>query len=421
MEDSNAAVEVSNDGSGLKWWSFSSPQRVSFGVGSRRLLPDVVRDLGARVLVCTDHNMVAAGVIAPLVESLTKTPDVEVLVYDEGEAEMGFDGAEACVDAVRSFGATVVVGIGGGSNLDLAKVVAARLCDDRPISRWAAEGLPQRALAVVALPTTAGTGSEVTPIAVLTDERRHLKVGFQNHVLLPRAVLVDPELTLTCPASVTAHSGMDALSHAIESLLDISFADKPTQAYADQAFVGKNPYSDALAIEAVTLIGRSLARAVRDGDDLAARTDMALGSLLAGMAFAAAGTAVIHALQYPLGALTRTAHGHGNAVLMPSAVRYNSSARRSEAARIARILGSTSDVDDVAASELADVLGELALEVGITPNLRSIGVNETDLDSLASAALGITRLLNNNPRPMDHEALVDVLRGALDFVPGVRW
>jgi alcohol dehydrogenase len=314
----------------------------------------------------------------------------------------------------------VVVGIGGGSNLDLAKVVAARLCDDRAISRWETEGLPGRALAVIALPTTAGTGSEVTPIAVLTDERRHLKVGYQNRVLLPRAVLVDPELTLSCPASVTAHSGMDALSHAVESLLDISFEDKPTQSYADQAFVGKNPYSDALALEAVTLIGRSLVRAVRNGDDLAARTDMALGSLLAGIAFATAGTAVIHALQYLLGALTKTAHGHGNAVLMPSAVRHNSSVRQSEAARIARILGSTADLDNDAAWELGDILGELALEVGITPNLRSLGVNETDLDSLASAALGITRLLNNNPRPMDHDSLVEVLKGALDFVPRAR-
>lgn len=404
----------------FKWWSFATPQRVSFGVDSRQLLPEVVRGLGMRILVCTDHNLVSAGVIGPLVDSLRSEADAQIVVYDEDEAEIGFEGAERCVAQVRSFAPTVVVGIGGGSNLDLAKVVAARLISERPIEQWMTVGVPSDALPVVALPTTAGTGSEVTPIAVLTDEARQIKVGFQNHVLLPRAVIVDPVLTLSCPARVTAFSGMDALSHAVESLLDISFSDKPTQAYFDQAFVGKNPYSDALAKEAVVLIGRSLVRAVQSGDDLTARTDMAMGSLLAGMAFATAGTAIIHALQYPLGALTKTAHGHGNAILMPSAVRFNSLVRQHDAAVIARLLGSSASDDAEAATQLADMLGALAQDVGITPNLRSIGVNESDLDSLASAALGISRLVSNNPRPPDHAALVEVLEGALDYLPGGR-
>ena len=402
----------------FKWWSFATPQRVSFGVHTRQLLPDVVRGLGERVLVCTDGNLVSAGVIGPLVDSLRSATGAQVVVYDEGQAEIGFEGAERCVAAVRDFNPSVVVGIGGGSNLDLAKVAAARLVGDWPIEQWSTAGLPQGALPVVALPTTAGTGSEVTPIAVLTDERRQIKVGFQSHALLPRFVLVDPVLTLSCPPMVTAFSGMDALSHAVESLLDISFTDKPTQSYDDQAFVGKNPYSDALATKAISLIARSLITAVREGDELGARTDMALGSLLAGMAFASAGTAIIHALQYPLGALTKTAHGHGNAVLMPSAVRFNSSARLSDAAAIARIMGATTESDDEAAARLPDLLANLAIDVGITPTLRSIGVVEADLESLATAAMGITRLLNNNPVPVDHAALVAVLRGALDYLPG---
>ncbi len=407
-----------NDRDSFKWWSFATPQRVSFGVDSRQLLPDVVRGFGERILVCTDHNLVSTGAIGPLVDSLRTDAGAQVAVYDEGETEIGIEGAERCVAQVRPFSPTVVVGIGGGSNLDLAKVVAARLTSERPIDQWVTAGVPIDTLPVVALPTTAGTGSEVSPIAVLTDEVRQIKVGLQGHVLLPREVIVDPVLTLSCPARVTAHSGMDALSHAVESLLDISFSEKPTQEYRDQTFVGKNPYSDALAKESVALIARSLVRAVQSGDDLTARTDMALGSLFAGMAFATAGTAIIHALQYPLGALTKTAHGHGNAILMPSAVRFNSLVRQHDAAVIARLMGSSASDDAEAATQLADTLGALAQEVGITPNLRSIGVNESDLDSLAVAALGITRLLSNNPRPLDHAALLQVLEGALDYLPG---
>ena len=416
MKDHEMGARVGEGSPPAPWWSFATPQRVSFGAGCRWLLGDVLQEFGTRVLVCTDRNLVEAGAIAPLLEELSHR-GYEVLVFDEGEAEIGFEGAESCVERVRSFEPTVVVGIGGGSNLDLAKVVSVRLGSDRPISTWRSEGLPDHGLPVVALPTTAGTGSEVTPIAVLTDHQHQRKVGFQNSVLMPRAVLVDPELTLSCPPSVTAASGMDALSHAIESLLDIDFADKPVQAYADQAFVGKNPYSDALAMEAVALIGRSLETAVRDGRDLAARTDMALASLLAGLAFASAGTAIVHALQYPLGALTRTAHGHGNAVLMPAAVRYNSAVRQLEAARIARVLGSPASDDRAAASELPDILSELAMRVGITPSLRSIGVNEGDIDALATGALENTRLLSNNPRPTDHDVLVEVLSAALDVRP----
>jgi alcohol dehydrogenase class IV len=418
MSDETDDVLVAAASESLTWWSMSAPARVSFGVGCRRFLPDVVQSLGTRVLICTDRNLVAAGVIEPLVDSLRSISGVEILVYDEGEAEIGFAGAERCAAQVRSFAPTVVVGIGGGSNLDLAKVVAVRLIDDRGVASWVSQGIPSVALPVVALPTTAGTGSEVTPIAVLTDEQRQVKTGFQAPALLPRAVLVDPMLTLSCPPRVTAYSGMDALSHAVESLLDISFADKPAQTYFDHGFVGKNPASDALAKEAITLIARSLVTAVHSGDDLAARTDMALGSLLAGLAFSAAGTAVVHALQYPLGALTKTAHGHGNAILMPSAVRFNLSVRQSEAAYIAWTLGSTATSKSVAATELPDLLGELALRVGITPNLRSIGVNEADIEPLATAALGITRLLANNPRPLDLAALMEVLNGALDFLPG---
>jgi alcohol dehydrogenase class IV len=399
------------------WWSFATAGRVSFGPECSRFLPQAVQELGDRVVLCTDANLVAAGVIEPMMSALRRVPGLDVLVFDEGQAEIGFEGAESCAAQLIEFAPNVVVGVGGGSNMDLAKVVSARVGDPRPISSWSTQGVPSTALPVVAIPTTAGTGSEVTAIAVLTDEANQTKVGFQSRALLPRAVFVDPLLTMSCPAKVTAYSGMDALTHAIECFTAIGFEEKAVQGYADQLFVGKNPLSDALAKDAISFIGRSLITAVRSGDDLGARTDMALGSLLAGMAFSSGGTAIVHALQYPLGALTKTAHGHGNAVLLPSAVRFNLSVRQREAALVARLLGSSTPSDADAAAELPEILENLAIAVGITPSLRSLGVNDQDLASMASSAGRITRLVSNNPRPVDDHALLEVLRGALDYAP----
>lgn len=396
------------------WWSFATAGRIVFGTGSSRLIGDAVASLGSRAFLCTDANLVRAGIVEPIVSRLGDA-GLEVFVFDEGEAEIGFAAAERCAGIAGEFAPEVVVGLGGGSNIDLAKAVAGRLRSDHPIAEWSSKGLPVTTLPVVAVPTTAGTGSEVTPIAVLTNEERDTKVGFPARAFLPRVAVVDPALTLSCPPSVTAHSGMDAMTHAVEAYLAIGNDDKAPQGWDFQGFVGKNPVSDALALKAVELIGANLAAAVADGTDLAAREAMSLGSMLAGMAFAGAGTAVVHALQYPIGARTHTPHGLGNAVLLPAAVAYNLPARVREAAELSRVLGSTAADDSAAAGELADRLARLAQSVGITPNLRSIGLSESDLQPAAAEAALITRLLQNNPRPLDEQALLEVLRGALDY------
>jgi alcohol dehydrogenase len=407
----------SDAGSDAPWWSFSTAGRVVFGAGSSRFLGEAVARHGDRVLILTDRNLIAAGVVAPLIDEVSAVRGVQAYLYDGGEAEIGFNGAEHCAAAVRDFRPSVVVGVGGGSNLDLAKVVAARLLSSRPIPAWGAEGVPEAALPVVAVPTTAGTGSEVTSIAVLTDEEHQTKVGFPSQGFLPQTALVDPVLALTCPPGVTAHSGMDALSHAIEAFLAIDFRTKAQQPYLGRDFAGKNPVSDALALQAISLIGRHVRAAVVNGTDLAAREAMALGSLLAGMAFATAGTGIVHALQYPLGALTKTPHGLGNAVLLPAAVRFNLPAREHEAAVIARCLGSAAATGQEAAADLPDLLGRMAISLDITPNVRSLGVTEADLAPMAAAASRITRLTQNNPRPVDQDALLHILRAALDFTP----
>ncbi len=396
------------------WWHFLAAGRVVFGEDCSRFIADAAGELGERIVVCTDENLQRAGVVAPLVEIL-RSAGLATLVFSGGRAEISVAAAEECATQVRDFAPSVVVGLGGGSNLDLAKVVAARLTTSRPIAQWAQAGVPDTALPIVALPTTAGTGSEVTAVAVLTDETSGTKVGLPGRALLPRAVLVDPLLTYSCPPAVTAHSGMDALSHALEALLAIDFFAKPVPDYGYQGFVGKNPVSDALALQAIALIGPHLPRAVRDGSDAVARRNMALSSLLAGMAFASAGTAVVHALQYPLGARTKTPHGLGNAALLPAALRHNLGAHPADERAAVRALTGEEQTD---AAALPDAVARLALSVGITPNLRALGVERGDLPAMAAAASRITRLVSNNPRPLDEQGLLAVLEEALDFLPG---
>lgn len=401
---------------GERWWSFSTPSRVTFGVGASRCLGEAIRRVGNRAVLCTDRNIVNAGIVETLLWRIREESDgsdVEVLVFDEGREEIGLAYVEDCVDAVREFGPTVVVGVGGGSDLDLAKVMAVRLVSDRPVVSWATEaGVPSSAVPVIAVPTTAGTGSEVTRIAVVTDEIGKVKVGMSSGAFLPTAAVVDPLLTLSCPPSVTAHSGMDAITHAIEAYLAVDYWDRATLENGGQGFVGKNPLSDALALRAVALIGEHLVRAYQDGSDVEARTAMALGSLFAGMAFSGAGTSVVHALQYPIGALTGTAHGLGNAVLLPAAVRFSLSVRRREAGALARALGVAAESDEEVAEELPRRLEALARAVGIPPSLRAIGVEEGQLPAIAKAACRIRRLVENSARPVDEAGLLDVLRDA---------
>jgi alcohol dehydrogenase len=318
-------------------------------------------------------------VTEPLVAALRGRQGTDLLVWDQGEPETGMRRAEECATAVRGFEPTMVVAVGGGSTLDLAKVVAARLRGETALSDWPRQGVPGRALPVIALPTTAGTGSEVTSVAVLTDEETNVKVGLTSAAFLPRVVLVDPLLTLSCPPHVTAHSGMDALSHSLEAYFALGFDERSPASLADTGFCGKNPVSDALALAAVPLIAGNLPRAVADGGDVGARESMALASLLAGMAFARAGTAIVHALQYPVGAATKTPHGLGNAVLMPAAVRFNLPSRRREAAAAARALGCDATDDTEAGEKLPGLLTALARSVGIEPGLDTLGVREADL------------------------------------------
>jgi alcohol dehydrogenase len=383
---------------------------VFFGWGAVTELRNVPREFGQRVLVCTDQNIVKAGICETALELLGEAK-ADVKVFDEGRPEVDRETIEQAAVVAQGYVPDVVIGLGGGSNLDLSKAVALLLKYPGPISAYYGENnVPGPITPVVAVPTTAGTGSEVSPVAVVADPERAIKVGIASRALIPKWAIVDPALTVSCPASVTAHSGMDALTHAIESFC----ARVRTGVSPHAIFIGKNPVSDVLAAKAISCIAKSLATAVTHPDNRAAREDMALASLLAGMAFSSAGTAAVHALQYPVGEATHTPHGLGNAVLLPTVMRSILPSRIPEMAFIARCLdpGLSAEPDSSAASQAPDLVEELGAKVGIPKGLRALGLTREQLPHLSQLASTVRRLIDNSPVDFDESGLLRLLQEA---------
>jgi alcohol dehydrogenase class IV len=390
---------------------FSTAGRIFFGWGAASVLRDVAREFGRRVFICTDQNMVKAGICETVTAHLSQGI-AEVKVFDGGVPEVDRRTIEWASTMARAYSPNVVIGLGGGSNLDLAKAVALLVKHPGPLSTYYGENnVPGPVAPVIAVPTTAGTGSEVSPVAVVADPERAMKIGIASRALIPKWAVVDPALTVSCPASVTAHSGMDALTHAIESFC----ARVRTDASPQSIFVGKNPLSDVLAMRAITAIAKFLPTAVAQPSDRAAREEMAFASLLAGMAFSAAGTAAVHALQYPVGEATHTPHGLGNAVLLPTVMKNITPSRISEMAYIARSLDTdvASATDEDAAPRAAWLVEQLGAKVGIPKGLRTLGVKEEQLPDLARMASSVRRLLDNSPVAFDENGLLRLLQEAL--------
>ena len=391
-------------------WGFSSAGRVFFGWGVLEELRNVSQELGKRVMVCTDRNIIKSG-IADRVEALLKEGGCEVLIFPEGRPEVDLKTIEASAEAARQFNPDVIIGVGGGSNMDLGKCTAILLKYPGPLQKYYGENaVPGPVVEVIGIPTTSGTGSEVSPVAVVADPDRFMKVGIATRRIIPKWALVDPSLTVSCPPHVTAHSGMDALSHAIESFCARVPEDRSPRAI----FVGKNPVSDSLAKQAIQLIAQSLHKAVTEPTNRQARENMAQASLLAGMAFSCAGTAAVHALQYPVGEATHTSHGLGNAVLMPAVLKAISKARVPELAFIARSLDPNLErvSDDAAAGQAPELVARLGESIQIPRGLGAIGMKREQLNEMAELASGIKRLLDNSPVSFDQDALLHILEDA---------
>lgn len=396
-------------------FTFNSAGQLAFGRGAILKLADLVRRLGVnRVFVVTDQALVKAGVVERVCAPLAQA-QVTVEVFDGGLPEPPIALAETCTEQARRFQAQAVLGLGGGSNMDLAKIVATVLTHGGgPRNYVGDDQIPGPILPLVCVPTTAGTGSEVSGASVLTDTEKQMKVGVLSNYLRPRFAVVDPLLTVSCPPKVTADSGIDALTHAIEAYTAVDNEEFPLPAGERTIYQGRHPMGDLLAERAIELIGANLRRAVTNGSDLAARDGMALGATLAGLAFSNVGVAAVHALEYPVGGATHCSHGAGNGLLLPFVMRFNLPARVSRFARIAALLGeNVAALDEQAAAEGAIAAVErLKTDIGIPRRLRDLGVTADQLPLFAEKAFAVKRILRVNPRPVTAQDLEDILRSA---------
>ncbi|MGY6499239.1 MAG: iron-containing alcohol dehydrogenase [Microcella sp.] len=387
------------------------PNTVIFGPGQRRQLPYVIAPLGSHVLVCTDARMATTSEFDELRAAL-EDAGLAVSVYAEVEPDLPRSNINDVQSRFAGAGVEVVLGLGGGSCLDMAKVASLVLTHGGDIRDYYGENLvPGPTMPVVTVPTTGGTGAEVSCISVVFDEERAVKIGVASAHLEAHTAVIDPELTLSCPPGLTAATGADALSHLIES-----FTDRAKNPTADEInrhlYVGKNVLTDIYCRTGLTLLNRSLERVVADPLDLDARSETMLAAYCGGMALNTAGTASAHAIQSPIGNLTHTPHGWGVGALLPYVMRANLPVRVDVFAEMADLFGvsdpESSALDNAKAAIVR--VEELLTALGVPLSLRELGVTEDQLDTIADQAMLSTRLLANNPRVLSRDDVFEILR-----------
>lgn len=371
----------------MKGITLLQPQKIVFGTGCIQTLVDDYKKMGLKRLF-----VLTAPPILPLIEPTLaelKEAGIHIEVFQNILAEPTLNDFNDIVEKARQFNADSVVGIGGGSVLDVAKLVAAFVHSDQQAADCFGIGLIKaKGLWFACLPTTAGTGSEVSPNAILLDERDHLKKGIVSPYLIADAAYVDPKLTWTVPAKVTADTGMDALTHCMEAY---------TNKFA-------HPTVNIYALQGIKLIAANLERAVKDGKDVEAREALALGSLYGGLCLGPVNTAAVHALSYPLGGEFHIPHGLSNAILLPSVMKFNMPASIKRYADVAIALGcEPGKSDEETAQRGVDFIYRLAEAVGIPQKLTDLGIPQTAVDGMAKAAMEVQRLLKNNPREVTEQ------------------
>lgn len=384
-----------------------SPRQLIEGEGTVSALGPVTAQLGRRALVVTDPVIVEQPGFATALRSL-EAAGVDVHRFVDAVSDVPLEVVDRCAAVAAEVDPQVIVGIGGGTVLDLAKVVAlVHTHGGSPRDYYGENRVPGPVLPMVAVPTTAGTGSEVTTVSVLSDDERELKVGISSVHLVPDFAICDPQLTHTCPPSVTAFAGIDAMCHAVEAY---TAAVRPAgwEEVVHGVSIGKNDFADHHALRAVTALGDHLARAVEDGQDREARAAVMRGATDAGVAFSHAGTAAPHALQYPVGAATKTPHGLGVGLFLPYVLTANRPGIDPQLLDLARAVGLDDDDPDAFIAWIVD----LDRRIGVPSSLQDIGVERTQLRGLAELAATVTRLLQNNPGDNSVEGLERVLAAA---------
>lgn len=379
---------------------FNTAASIQFGAGKITELGGIVRArMRGRVLLISDPGLVELGMVARAIEILENV-GVPVSVFANVQADPPESVIEEAVAVAKDLDVQGIVGLGGGSSLDVAKLVAVLALGTETLDGMFGVGNTKGPrLPLILIPTTSGTGSEVTMVSIVTTGKSE-KMGVVSPVILPDVALLDPELTYGLPPHITAATGIDAMVHAIEAYASLS--------------ANNNPLSRSLACEALRLMGATLERAVHDGGDKAARADMLLGSMLAGQAFANSPVAAVHALAYPIGGHFKVPHGLSNALVLPHVLRFNAATSPKPYAEIAsyafpHILG---DGPQVMALNFAQEMEDLSKRCGLQQGLREVGIGRDDLPMMAQDAMNQTRLLVNNPRKVDEAAALAIYEAA---------
>ncbi len=382
-------------------FSFKLATSIRFGLGVVGELGDAVKGLnGTKAFLVADPSLRKAGLLSRLEEPLKKA-GVPHVVFEDVDPEPGLSLADKATETARKEGCDCVIGAGGGSAMDIAKAAAVlvtnkgKAVDYVGLNKVEKAGLPK-----IMVPTTAGTGSEVSFTAVFINEKTKSKGGINADFLYPELAILDPSLTASVPPLVTAYTGIDAFTHALEA-----FVSRAAQ-----------PLSDLLALEGVGIISRNLRRACCQGEDMEARGKMLLGSLYGGLALATAGVGLVHAMAYPLGGLYRIPHGLANAVLLPYVMVYNLVGDMPKFARIAEVMGErVSRVSEREAAETAcEAVRLLNADIGIPESLEDLGVPKKDIPKMAKIAMTVARPIANNPRSVTVEEVIGLYEMAFE-------
>jgi len=393
------------------------PKTVLFGPGQRRQLGALTRGLAKRVLVVTDERMAKSAEFGAMMDDL-RAHGLAIHVYDRALPDLPRQNIVEVVDAAgRDFQAPeAVIGIGGGSCLDLAKVVAAVLANRGDVRDYFGEHkVPVPGLPVIAVPTTGGTGAEVTAVAVVFDDVTGMKMGVASPHLEPVAAIIDPELTISCPPGLTAATAADALSHLVESYT-ARYKNLSVEELPQRFYVGKNRITDIFVREGLRLVNTALEGVVRNPSDLTARADMMFAAYCAGMAINTTGTAAAHAIQGPIAGVCHASHGFGVGALLPYVMRFNLPVRQKEFAEIAVALG----VSRIGKSELENAqagitrIEALLRASGAPLDLKTLGLRPEHFEKVAAGAMKATRLTVNNPRLMTEENVLGLIRRGYD-------
>ena len=384
-------------------FSFNTTAGIRFGSGtSKSCTSEISKKLGSNILFVTDKDLMKLKLTEPTLNELIKNSS-KVEIFEDVEADPSLKTLENAIEVGKKINATGVIGFGGGSSMDVAKLASLILGSNEEIEEaWGVANAKGPRLPLVLVPTTAGTGSEVTPISIITVGEEEKK-GVSSPIILPDLAILDPDLTLGLPAHTTAATGIDAMVHAIEG-------------YAS-ANKNNNPISKMLAVEALKLLGGSIEKAVFEGADIEARSNMLIGAMLAGKSFANSPVAAVHALAYPIGGTFHISHGLSNSLVLPYVLRFNSVSNKatkdySEIAPFAFPDINTNQGNQAVCSEFIDRLEQLSKKLGLPQRLREVNIPKEACKKMASDATKQTRLLVNNPREVTEADALNIYESA---------